>query len=310
MGMSLLIAEEIAALFLMGAVGYLIVRLKILKTEDSKVLSLLAVYVFSPCVIVNSFQMEFSKSKITGMALCLVASFITQLIFMAVVWLFGKYFAFDPIEKASMIYTNAGYLTVPLVAGVMGDEWVIYATAYLVTFNLLMWSHGVLLVGKKENVNLKRILLNPNIISCIIGAVLFVTRVSLPSVVETCVSGLANMVGPASMLLIGMLIANLKLKEAFKQSRLYIICFIRLILLPLIIITVIKLSGVTVLHEYGRQILSIVLIAAAAPVANSVTQVALIFDRDARYASLINGMSVIFCVITLPLMIFIYELII
>jgi len=309
MGISLLLAEEITALFLMGAVGFLVVKLKMLGAEDSRTISILAVYVFSPCVILNSFQIEFTKSKMAGLLLCFAAAVLTQFIFIAAVWLIGKAYPFKRIEKASMIYTNAGYLTIPIVSGVMGDEWVFYASAYLVVFNLLMWTHGVMLIAKEKDMDVKKILLNPNIISCLLGIVLFIMQIRLPAVLGTCVSGFAKMVGPASMLVIGMLVANVDLLAAFKQSRIYIICFIRLILLPLIIIGVIKVTGATGLHIYGKQILCIVLLAAAAPVANGVTQIAQIFDKEPAYAGLINGVSVIFCVITMPLMVFIYELI-
>jgi len=310
MEISILLAEEIAALFLMGAIGYLMVKTKMLKSDDSKVLSILCIYVFSPCVLVNSFQIEYTKSKMAGLILCFAAAVLTQFIFVVVVWLIGKVYSFRPIEKASMIYTNAGYLTIPLVSGVMGDEWVFYASAYLVVFNLLMWSHGVMLIGAGKDMSLKKILLNPNIISCVAGIFFFAAQIRLPAVLGTCVSGFAKMVGPASMMVIGMLIANVKLTEAFKQSRVYIVCFIRLILLPLIIIATVKISGVTALHDHGKQIMCIVLFAAAAPVANAVTQTAQIFNKEAKYASLINGMSVIFCLVTMPLMIFIYELVI
>jgi len=310
MELSLLLAEQIIVLFLMGAVGYLTVKVKVLKTEDSKVLSTLIVYVLSPCVVVNSFQIEYTEDKMAGLALCFAMAMLVQIIFIAVVWVIGKFYHFDPIEKASMIYTNAGYLVIPLVSGVMGDEWVFYASAYLVVFNILVWTHGVIVIGKGTDMSLKKILLNPNIIGCALGIVLFITQITLPSVIGDCVSGFSKMVGPASMLVIGMLIANLDLKAAFQNSRVYVVCFVRLIILPLIIIAVIKLSGVTALHIYGKQILCIVMFAASAPAATAVTQLAQIYDRDARYAGLINGVSVIFCILTMPLMVYIYEAII
>ena len=59
MELSVLLIQQICQLFIMIFFGYLIVKTKVLTTENSKVLSILLLYVTCPCAIINSFMIEF-----------------------------------------------------------------------------------------------------------------------------------------------------------------------------------------------------------------------------------------------------------
>lgn len=310
MEISLLLGEQILSLFLMAMVGYGIVKKGLLKASDSRVLSVMIVYIFSPCVIINAFQIVFTKSKMAGLGLGFAAALAIQLLFTLVIWLAGKKINILPVEKASIIYTNAGYLTVPLVLGVMGEEWVFYTSAYVAVFNILMWTHGILIICKDGDMSIKKILLNPNIIACLLGIVLFIGQIKIPEIAANTISGFAKMVGPASMLAIGMIIGNMDLKSSFRNKRIYLACFVRLIILPFLVIVAIRISGIAYLHPDGKEIMRIVMFAASAPAATAITQIAQIYDQDVKYAGLINAMTVIFCVITMPLIILLYEVLV
>ena len=144
----------------------------------------------------------------------------------------------------------------------------------------------------------------------IIGIALFVLEIRLPVVVDSCVSGFGDMISPASMMVIGMVIGDVDLKWVFRQKRPYLICLIRLIVFP--VIAAFAFAGLerTGIHPDAEYILMIVLIATAAPQTAMVTQLTQIYGKDSRYASVINVMSVIFCIITMPLMVLIYEMLI
>ena len=111
------------------------------------------------------------------------------------------------------------------------------------------------------------------------------------------------MISPASMMVIGMVIGDVDLKWVFRQKRPYLICLLRLIVFPLIAVVAfagLERSGI---HPDAEYILMIVLIATSAPAAQ-------IYGKDSRYASVINVMSVIFCIITMPVMVLSYEMLI
>lgn len=293
-------------MFLTMAVGYGIVKGGLFRTEDSKVISNIVVYICNPCVIIDSFQIELTRDKINGLLLAILVSVAVHIVLIGLTKVFGKILHFNSIEKASIIYTNAGYLVIPLVDAVLGEEWVFYTTAFILVQTVLIWTHGVSLIRQEPEKNVRKILLNPNVIAMIIGLMLFVMEIRLPVVIGTCVSSFGSMISPASMLVIGMVIGNVKLGWVFRQKRPYLICFVRLVLLPFIAVVSFAVLGSMGLHPDVEYILMIVLIATAAP-AFMVTQLAQIYDKDVQYASVINVMSVVFCIVTMPFMVLLYE---
>ena len=310
MEISVLLAEQITVLFFMGLVGFLAVKAGKFKEEDSRIISNAVVYICSPCVIINAFQITFTSDKLKGLLLAGGAAALVHIILIGGGKLLSGPLHLNGIEKASVEYSNAGNLIVPLVSSVLGEEWVFYTTAYIIVQTVLIWTHGQSVIRQGQEKDYRKILLNPNIIAIAVGFILFATGIHLPSVVGQCISGFGDMIGPASMLVVGMIIGNVNLGWVFRQKRPYLICFIRLVLFPVITILIFALSGAERLHPDAEYILMVVLLATSAPVAVMVTQLAQIHGRDARYASVINVMSVIFCIVTMPLMVLLYEAVI
>ncbi len=308
MELSILLAQQIAAMFLTVAVGYVIVKIGLFQESDSKVLSNVVVYICSPCVIIDSFQIEMTQDKVKGLLLAFVISVLIHILMIAGTKMLDGLLHFNSIEKASIIYSNCGYLIIPLVGAVLGSEWVFYTTAFIVVQTILIWTHGVRMISQGGESNYREILLNPNIIAMAVGILLFAAGIRLPSVIGVGITSFGNMISPASMLVIGMVIGNVNLGWVFTQKRPYLICFIRLIFYPAITAVCLGCLGRAGIHAEAEYILMIVLLAAAAPAAAMITQLAQIHNKDVKYASVINVMSVIFCIITMPLMVMIYEL--
>ena len=61
MTISLILTEQIIKLFIILMIGFIMVRLGLLKVSDSKSISVLLVYLVLPCMIINSFQIEYTR---------------------------------------------------------------------------------------------------------------------------------------------------------------------------------------------------------------------------------------------------------
>lgn len=311
MEISLLLGEQIISLFLIGVVGYAIVKMGLLTAEDSQILSKLCVYIFSPCVIVKSFQIEFTEDKMKGLLLAMAVSVVAHAIFIGSMRLGMKPLDFNRVERASIIYSNSGNLIIPLVSATFGPEWVFYTSAFSMVQTMLVWTHGKSLICRTgEKQSFLKIVTNPNVLAMVFGVIMFAGNIRFPSILDSTISGLGDMIGATSMLVIGMLIGNVDLGWVFRQKRIYFICFFRLIVMPVLCILFIKFTGVAYMVPDGRTIMLIVTLACASSAAAMVTQLAQVFGGDAKYASVINVMSVIFCVITMPLMVLLYETIV
>ena len=110
MEISILLAEQILAMFLTMAVGFGVVRAGLFKTEDSRIISNMVVYICNPCVVVHSFQIELTDDKIKGLMIAIGLSVVVHMVLIIGSEILSFIFHFNSIEKASIIYTNAGYL--------------------------------------------------------------------------------------------------------------------------------------------------------------------------------------------------------
>lgn len=307
MELSILLAEQIMALFLMGLVGYVAVKSGKFSAKDSKIISNVVVYICSPFVVIDAFQIDFTAEKLRGLLLAFAASALVHALMIGGGKLLGKPLGLNGIEKASVEYTNSGYLIIPLVSAVLGQEWVFYTTAFIIVQTVLVWTHGQAVICGRGSVDVKKIFMNPNVIAIGIGLVLFALKIHFPVPIASCISAFGDAIGPISMLVVGMLVGDVDLLWVFRQKRPYLICALRLILFPVIAVFLFAITGMTGMHAEAEYILLIVLLATSAPSAVMVTQLAQIYDRDAKYASVINIMSVIFSIVTMPLIVLLYE---
>lgn len=307
--MSLILAEKICCLFLIIGAGFALVRCGLMKPEHSRGLSVATLYLISPCMIVTAFQVDATDEVKHGFLLALGAGLAVQLIYALLAWVLGKTpLKLDAVEKASITYSNAGNLIIPLVQMTLGQGMVIYCTSYIVFQTLFMWTHGKSLLQGKRGVELRQIFLCVNMIGIYIGLAFFFTGFKLPGPLYDTVSGVGNMLGPASMLVTGMIMGGMDFKRLFTKARLILPVVLRLIVFPLFAVAFLKFTPLAALVPNGASILLITLLAAAGPSASTVNQMAQIYHNDAQYASAINVATVLLCIVTIPLMVAIYEL--
>ena len=129
---SLILAKKDPFLcFLVMALGIVLVRCGIVRSRDSKVLSMISLYLVMPCVIISSFQVKYQPEILNGLLLALATAVLLHLVLIVVVGFLGKVLKLDGVEETSLIYSNAGNLIIPIVTAILGKEWVIYTSAFL-----------------------------------------------------------------------------------------------------------------------------------------------------------------------------------
>lgn len=304
----LILAEKIASLFLILFLGWLMVRLKLLKVEDSRVLSIISLYLVMPCVIISAFQVEFTSEVLSGLALSFGAAVLLHIGLIVLVELLGVPLHLDAVEKGSLIYSNAGNLIIPIVTSILGPEWVIYTSGFLSVQLILLWSHGKGMICGEKGFDLKKILTNINMIAVVVGIGMFALQIQLPGLVQEAVDSVSAMVGPLAMLILGMLIASMDLRRLLHDRRLWWVTLLRLGVLPLISMAFLKYSGLDGLAPAGDTVLLISLLATATPSASTITQMAQVYGRDADYASAINVATTLLCIVSMPLIVALYQM--
>lgn len=306
MEISFLLFKQIAQFFIMIIMGYTLVKLKIVKSEDSKVLSMVCLYLIMPCVIINSFLIDFTPEKLKGLGLAVGVAIVIHFVAWIFIKILGKVLNFNPVEKASVMYSNAANMVIPVVMSVLGDEWVLYSSAFVSVQLVLLWTHCKSMLSNEKGFELKKIYTNINLIAIFIGILLFITKIHIPSVLQGTLKSVGGTVAPISMIITGMIMAGAELKKVFSNGRIYLVLFFRMIFFPFIVFLIMYFTGITKVIDNGAMILLVTFIATITPTASSITQMAQVYGNNEQYAGAINIMTTIASIVTMPIMVVLY----
>ncbi len=304
-----LLFNEIAVLFLIMGLGFLLVKTKVLKSTDSRILSMVLIWLINPAVVLKAFQIDFTPEVRDRFLLAVGVAVAVNLLLMLITWGYGKLLKLDAVERTSIMYANAGNLVIPLVSAILGDEWVIYASAFMCVQLAFLWTHGVAQIGGSGGSSWKKILLNANLIAIVVGAVMLLTGLRLPPVIQNVCGQLGGTIGPVSMIMLGMLLADVKWGELLRQPRNWLVMALKMVVTPIVVLMILRLSGVTGLVEDGKTIVYISFMAVITPCATTVTQLAQMYRNRPAYASALNAMTTVISIVSMPLMTGLYYLI-
>ena len=154
---------------------------------------------------------------------------------------------------------------------------------------------------------MKRMIKNSNMIALLIGLVFLFAHIRLPEVIDTSVSGLASMLGPMSMFVVGVVIADSKLKEVILFKRAYLILFGRLIVYPLLVMGLLYVSGVARRMPQIVPALMVTMLSLCAPPSSTISQLAVVYNVKPLKAGIYNVLGTFLCILTMPLMLLLYQ---
>lgn len=293
-----MIGNQVLILFVLIGVGFLCSRVKILNDNAVKGITDFILYIVTPCVIVNSYIREFQPEMLKGLLITIAASFASFAINILFSYLLihDKDKQRETVLRFGAIFSNCGYMSLPLQQAVLGEEGVFYGATYIAIFNVVLWTYGVCLMdGGLKNISIGKIIKNPSIISVFAGIIIFVLSVKLPSVITEPIGYFAAVNTPLPMVLIGYHLANASLKLTDKASVISII--FRLIISPALMIGCMYLIGMR------GTIPTACAIAVASPSAAVTTMFAQKFNKDVPLSAALVSVSTLFSVITMPVMV-------
>ncbi len=285
-------------------IGVICFKLKLLSKETVTQISGLVLKVVNPIVIFMAYQREFQPELVRNLGQTFLLSVVAYIAVIAAVYLCipQKEGRETVIERFSCIYSNCGFMGIPLVKAMFDYEGVFYLTAFLTVFNALVWSHGVMqMSGEKSLKSLIKVLKSPAIIAIFLGMILFFARLEIPPLLAETLEMIGNLNTPLAMIVAGATIIQTDLLKVFRKIRIFYLCFLKLILIPLLLILIF------LLFPFDKTVEMTVLAAMAAPSAAICTMMSLSYHRNAMYASEIFGVTTLFSVVTMPLMMVIYE---
>ena len=180
------VGQQVLVLFLLIGVGFVCGRLKLLNAGAVKCLADVVLYVAFPCVIVQSFMRRFDPSMLRGLLAAGAAALAVHVVSILIAHLVfrDKDEARRRVLRFCTVFSNAGYMALPLQSALLGETGVFYGAAYVAVFNLVLWSYGlVTMSGEKTGLSAKKLLLNPGVIGLAAGLLVFLLSIPVPEVV-------------------------------------------------------------------------------------------------------------------------------
>ncbi len=303
--MSATIFRQTIIMLILILTGVLCAKTKIIGTEANKDLSKFVLQVINPVVIFMAYQSEYRPELAKNLLITFglsVLSFIIMIV-LAYVLVRRKDKRETEIERFSLIYSNCGFMGIPLVDALFGDEGVFYLTAFITVFNIFVWTHGIILISGEKNIkNIVKVLRSPTIISIVLGLLCFFARIRIPEVPAQALTFIKEINTPMAMIVSGVTMADTDILKLVKNLRVYLICILRLLVIPIAVV------GVLSVFNIDSKVMLTIIAASAAPPAAMCTLHCIRYGKNSVYSSEIFTAGTIFSIATLPLIVKIAEL--
>lgn len=299
-------------MFLLMAVGFFCGKRGIIREDGSKQLSDLLLMIVIPCLSINVYQVDKDPAIVKGLLLAFGLAIFSHIlaIVIAKLCIRKKEDARYRVERFAAVYSNAGFMGLPLVQATMGNEGVIFATAYMACFNFFAFTLGEMeLRGERRPPALRKLLLHPGVWSVALGILFFFFQIRLPAPIGPTVNFIASMNTPLAMIACGTFLAGTQLHGLWKNRKMYLVTALRLILIPLILLLIYKLTGVMGWFSGADTVVLISLISAACPTAAMCSIMSRKFGLDAAYGGQLVAVTTVCSIVTLPLVVMLAQLV-
>ncbi|MEA5085361.1 MAG: AEC family transporter [Lachnospiraceae bacterium] len=285
-------------LLILLLVGVFLRKMNLVSAEARKSIINMLLNALLPCMIISSFNMEFSPEVLKFSTQALIIGTIAQIAYIFI----SKYLFFmankdqQAVLRTGIICSNAGYIGMPVSHGVYGDEGLILASVQCLPIRIFTWTIGMAMFVKTDRKQvIKTILTHPCIVSVFIGMVLMVTPLSLPVFLNSAIKSMGGGSTAISMMVIGMILAETDPKKVFNKLVIYFAA-IRLLIIPAVMLIILKLLNV------DPVVAGVSVLLAGMPAGSNSVVLAAKYNGDEVFASQNIFVSTLFSMVTIPLL--------
>lgn len=291
----LLLIQQVVVMFLLMMIGFLVFRIKMINSEGVRQMSNIVLYVATPAMVINSFIAEFELSRLVKAGWTFLFAGITLFFgFLIISTIFRKA---SNIGKFAILFSNVGFLGIPLVQMVLGQQAVFYMAMIVAMMTLATFTYGMFLIsGDKRMMSLKKVATNPPIIAVFAGLLIYCLRIPIPATVQKTCSMLAGVSAPISMIVLGSYLAEADIKSVFANKETYMILIGRLVLVPLMVLVMLKFVPSSL-----DEIKAVTLIAASTPVATALGMFSQKYGGNYAYGAGVVSITTVLSLISMPI---------
>ncbi|MCI9271003.1 MAG: AEC family transporter [Dorea sp.] len=297
----MLLLQQMIVLFIYMLLGYYGSKKGALDVKAGKILSWIVINIANPALILNSAVGSNGKAAGRELVSTAVIAVVMYTALLILAWFAPIVFRASEDEKGiyklMTTFNNIGFMGFPVIAAVYGNEALLYAAIFTLPFNGLIYTYGIAMVrgrdAEGEGFQWKRIW-NIGVVSCLIAVALYLSSAPIPQFAATAIVGLSGLTGPLSMMVIGISLSDIRLKELFLDGKLLAYAAVKLLVIPV--------AGTLIIRRFvdNEVLVAVCMIMLATPVASMAVMLAGQYDRNIELASKGVALTTILSVITIP----------
>lgn len=295
--------QEMLVLYGIALLGFIVKKIGVLKASAIEVLTQLVLYITLPALILFSLDITFSFTLLKEfMWFMMMSIYILTLSCFLAFWMRKKAKLPESqknVYEGLIVFGNQGFIGYAVSYILLGEQGVVYLTIFNLCYLVLIWTYGIYLFSRNaEKVDWTRIFLNPGILSTLIGLVIFFLPIGWPVPISNGLESVGKMTIPLSMMLIGILVANVEWKKfmlIIRNNYLWIISFTRLLLIPFLLLPFAAFN-------LSFSVLLIAVLVSGMPSAPTITLYSQKYGGDSLFASIGVLLTTVLCIVTVPIL--------
>ena len=309
MELAVIVAYQIVIMFILIGIGIIVLKKGIVTIESTKNYSNFLLMIVTPALIINAYQRELVKEQLEGLIFSFILAIIFHILSIIVVKLIiRKRKSTDyKVEQMGAIYSNCGFMGFPVLSALLGQDGMLYGTAFVGVFNIFLWTNGISLLSNDTKLSIKKIFLNPGVIGVIVGLILYFTQIKLPSVIGESIGYIASLNTPLAMIITGAFLANVDMKATLKNINIYKSVLLRILILPLMMLILIKITNFENWISGGYQVALSHILSCSCPAASSTILLVTKMNLNSEHGAELVAISTLLCVITIPILTIIFN---
>lgn len=257
------VLQQMIMIFILIGVGMILYKKEMLSEVTSKQISGIIVNVTNPALLICSAFREGPKASLKELGTALIIYMIVYAILIAVSFLI-PYILRVPNQyhycyQMLTVFGNVGFIGIPLASAVLGPESLIFVSIYNLIFNILIYTFGISVLQKaaerqttvaaeseaaiqsaKATISDISVassrwkkLINAGTISAVATIIFYLGNFPVPVIVSSSLTYMGQATTLLSMLVLGVSVAQMTLKDIFSHPRLYGFVLLRQILVPI-----------------------------------------------------------------------------
>lgn len=304
----MLLFQKMIVLFLMMLVGYTLYKKQILNEESCKAISSIVINVANPALVISSTFEGAGSIKGEELLLTFAIAIMTYAFLIGISFIIPRVLRAERshygILKSMIIFSNIGFMGFPIISSVYGSSALLYASIFLLPYNILIYTYGIWLMRKESSTKNKiefGQIFNIGVLTCIAAVLLYVSKITLPDFAKSTTVYLSNLTAPLSMIIIGTSLAKINVKDIIKDIQLIFFSIIKLFIIPVI--------GCGILQFFVKNeiMFGVCIVMLATPVGSMTSMLAQQYGGDHEFASKYIVVTTLLSVITIPVVFSIFH---